>query len=151
MILELREFIVAAKTNSYAAKGESDDRILEDGAKEFVYLEGEFKYRDKYYGYNPFVGEEIVWHRNRIVWAMNFYGKVVSEALPVDQVYKFLRKALRSATVGEPFRGPAKLVESDLEYSNESSGGMDCFYGLELITLKGLSIYELRYHGGVIG
>jgi len=150
LILELKEFIVAAKTNSYATKGESEGRILEDGAKEFVYLEGEFKYRDRYYGYNPFIGEEIVWHRNRVVWAMNFCGKVVSEALPVDEVYNFLRKALRSVTVREPFRGPIKLVESDLEYSNVSSGDIDCFYGLELITLKGHSIYKLRYHGGVI-
>jgi hypothetical protein len=81
---------------------------------------------------------------------MNFYGKVLSDALPVPEIFAFLRKALTAVTVREPFRGPRKLAQFKLEYSNNVSGDINGFYGVEIITLKGDPIYEIRYHGGKI-
>lgn len=54
---QLSKFLVKAKINTYASSGEGGERIFPDGSKEFE--EKEFKYRDRYFGFNPFIGEEI--------------------------------------------------------------------------------------------
>ncbi len=36
--MELRQFLVRAKTSTYASKGEGDERILADGNKELTFL-----------------------------------------------------------------------------------------------------------------
>ena len=62
----LNQFIVKAKIATYASQGETDEKILADGAKELIFENKEYKYRDKYYGFNPFVGQEIVFKNNKI-------------------------------------------------------------------------------------
>jgi len=57
--MRLSEFLVKAKIATYASEGEASEIVLEDGAKELTFEDGKFKYRDRYYGFNPFVGEEI--------------------------------------------------------------------------------------------
>jgi len=65
--MELSKFLVKAKISTYASEGEANEIVLEDGAKELTFEDGEFKYRDRYYGFNPFVGEEIVWKNGKII------------------------------------------------------------------------------------
>ena len=93
--MKLQEFLVNAKVNTYASVGESSERNLEDGSKELIYKLGEWEYRDRYFGFNPFIGEEIVWENGETVWGMHYYGKVLSETLDVKEIYEFLKNALR--------------------------------------------------------
>ena len=44
--MSLREFLVEAKTNTYASNGEFGETILTDGSKEFLFDKDNFKYRD---------------------------------------------------------------------------------------------------------
>ncbi len=144
------EFILKAKQNTYASSGLGGDILLSDGGKEFSYEEGGFKYKDKYYGYNPFIGEEIVWQDNKIIWGMNYYGEVVSDIVPVKEVYAFLKTVLRKVEVDRPFRGPREYKNADWKYIDNSTGDVNNFSGEEVIYYKDIKIYKLKYNGGVI-
>ena len=148
--MKLQEFLVNAKVNTYASVGESSERNLEDGSKELIYKLGEWEYRDRYFGFNPFIGEEIVWENGETVWGMHYYGKVLSETLDVKEIYEFLKKALSLIDESLPFRGPKILNKGDFSYRNSSSGFVEEFHGVEMILYRGRRIYELAYHGGLV-
>jgi hypothetical protein len=148
--MKLEQFLVKAKINAYASQGEGGEEILADGSKELTFQEGGFRYRDRYFGFNPFIGEEVVWYEGGVIWAMNYYGTVFDEVVPADQVYRFLGKAMRQVKEDRPFRGPRSFQEQDFEYIDESKGTVESFVGVERILYKGQEIYRLDYHGGSI-
>lgn len=148
--MELEQFLVKAKVSAYASGGEGGEEMLTDGSKELTFQEGEFKYRDRYFGWNPFVGEEVVWYGDEVIWAMNYYGTVFDETVPAGQVYAFLQKAMKQVGEDRPFRGPHSLKEGDYEYFDESQGSVERFTGVERILYRGQEIYRLNYHGGRI-
>jgi hypothetical protein len=148
--VKLEQFLVKAKVNAYASGGEGGEELLADGSKELTFQEGEFKYRDRYFGWNPFAGEEVVWQGDQITWVMNYYGLVFDEVVPSGQVYVFLQKALSQVKEDRPFRGPQSLKGNDYEYLDESQGSVEQFIGVERILYQGREIYRLNYHGGRI-
>lgn len=90
--MKLSKFLVKAKIATYASAGEANEKVLEDGCKELLFEEDKFKYRDRYYGFNPFFGEEIVWQNGKIIWSMNYFGRIFSDAVPAKEVYQLSRK-----------------------------------------------------------
>ena len=148
MIVKLEEFLVKAKVSAYASGGEGGEQLFADGCKELSFQEGEFKYRDRYFGWNPFVGEEVVWQDGQIAWAMNYYGLVFDEVVPAGQVYTFLQQAMKQVKEDRPFRGPRSLKEDDYQYLDESQGSLEQFTGTERIYHQGRQVYRLHYHGG---
>ena len=146
--MELAKFLIQAKTNTYASKGEGGEKILSEGSKEFEFEEKEFKYRDRYFGHDPFMGEEVVWRGAKIVWGMNYYGLASSDKVPSREVYEFLKKAMRQIVETRPFRGPDNFKEGDFEYVDKSHGDIKMFHGKETILFKGQEVYQLYYHGG---
>ena len=148
--MELKKFLVKAKNSTYATTGESEEIILEDGSKELTYKEKGFYYRDRYLGHNPFVGEEIVWKDKNIIWAMNYYGKVINKELSTKEIYSFLKDALKKVTKDLPFRGPKKFEKNFFRYINHLEGDISNFFGKEEIYYKDKLIYFLHYHGGFI-
>lgn len=147
---KLRLFIAAAKRNAYASAGEGGERALADGGKEFMFKRGDYTYRDIYYGSNPFIGEEIVWFKNKAVWGMNYCGRVVSKAVLVKEVYSFLKSALKKVTADNPFRGPEKYKCGNFSYVNKFEGTINGFHGFERILHKEKIVYGLEYQGGDI-
>ena len=148
--MKLEQFLVKAKVSAYATEGEVGEVILADGCKELAYREGEFSYRDRYFGWNPFVGEEVVWQSGEYTWAMNYYGVVHDESVTAGRVYAFLQLAMGQVTEDRPFRGPRSLKEGDYEYLDESEGSVERFIGTERILYRGREVYRLHYHGGTI-
>lgn len=146
--MQLEEFLVRAKISAYAGEGEGGERILEDGCRELTYTEGEFTYRDRYYGWDPFAGEEVVRRGEGTIWAMNYYGRVLTDDVPAAKVYAFLQEAMSRVAVERPFRGPERFTKDGFEYADESHGGVDSFTGVERIRFGGREIYHLYYHGG---
>ena len=146
--MKLEEFLVLAKVSAYAGQGEGGERILADGCKELTFQKGGSRYRDRYFGWNPFVGEEVVWQDDQVIWAMNYYGLVLDDVVPAGKVYNFLRQAMSQVREDRPFRGPHTLKRDDFEYSDESQGTIDQFKGVERIFYRGREIYRLNYHGG---
>jgi hypothetical protein len=145
---DLINFLIKAKVNTYASQGEGGESILEDGCKELKFNQDNFRYRDRYFGSNPFIGEEIIWKNNKIIWGMNYYGAIISDKVSTKIVYGFLKKALKRASADMPFRGPEKFQQNGFRYINKVSGNMSFFYGEEKIYLKEKLIYKLKYHGG---
>jgi len=144
---ELCKFLVKAKINTYASGREGT--ILTDGSKELTFEEGEFVYRDRYYGFNPFIGEEVVFCKGKCVWGMNYYGYIIpSEGISQKEVYEFLRKTLKRVREEKPFRGPEDYEENFLKYVNNVDGDVSRFNGTEKIFYNGKEIYRLLYHGG---
>jgi len=76
---ELAEFLVRAKKNSYSAGDKARKVALQDGATEITHEEENWKYKDRFYGSEPFCGGEVVFYTNEAVWAMNFYGRVAED------------------------------------------------------------------------
>lgn len=149
--MEFVPFLLKAKLKTYATGGEGNERDLEDGAREMSYREGDYVYRDRYFGFNPFVGEEVVWRDNKVVWAMNYYGMVIDESVPAGDIYRFLQKALQQVSAERPFRGPHEFREGDYLYQDTSEGDVAQFSGEEAIFYKNTQVYLLTYHGGKVG
>ena len=149
--MELAQFLVKAKLAGYASQGEANERKLDDGCNELTVEGGEFYYRDRYYGFNPFVGEEVVFRGGKVVWAMNYYGEVLTDTAPAKQIYGFLQQAMRRVGEDRPFRGPNRFQQGDFEYRDESQGNIDQFTGVEVILYRGQEVYRLAYHGGRVG
>jgi len=146
-ILELCKFLVKAKINTYTSGREGT--ILTDGSKELTFEEGEFVYRDKYHGFNPFIGGEVVFCKGKCIWGMNYYGYIIpSEGISQKEVYAFLREALKKVGKEKPFRGPKKYEENSFQYVNSVEGNLGMFNGIEKILYKGKEVYRLLYHGG---
>jgi len=144
---ELRRFLVKAKINAYASGREA--AVLKDVCKELIFSEGKFLYRDRYFGFNSFIGEEVVFCEEECIWGMNYYGYTIPlEGISSKEVYAFLREALKRANEGKPFRGPEKYEENFFRYVNNVEGDMRMFKGSEEIFYRGKEVYRLLYHGG---
>ena len=145
--MKLTEFLIKAKKATYANE-KAKERKLSDGTKELVYTKGKFLYRDRYFGFNPFSGQEVVFRNNKAVWMMNYYGKSFKNRLFTRKMYSFLRKALMNINNKSIFRGPKNFQEVDYKYVNKFQGGTKEFKGVEKIYYKNKLAYELNYHGG---
>jgi len=146
-IRELCRFLVKAKINTYASGREG--AILSDGSKELIFSEGKFLYRDRYFGFDPFIGEEVVSCKGKCTWGMNYYGFTIPlEGIFSKEVYAFLREALKRIKEGKPFRGPEKYEENSFKYVNSVEGNISMFNGTEKIFYKEKEVYRLLYHGG---
>lgn len=142
----LTDFLLTAKKKAYAGNGKYE--LLEDSSKEFTYEEEEFYFSDNYLGDNPFSGSEVVWQQDKVLWTMNYFGRILLPNVPKNKIYRFLKAALLKANHTNPFRGPPMMNENDLYYFNLTQGDLSSFDGLEIITCEGIEVYKLRYHGG---
>lgn len=146
----LASFLVEAKRKTYAANGESGEERRADGGRELTYESGQFLYRDRYYGFNPFVGQELVFKKGQCIWAMNYYGEVSPEVVDVKAVYAFLKAALREVDTRNPFRGPYNFTDEKYSYQNVCGGNVERFNGREVIKRGDFEIYKLSYQGGLV-
>jgi len=147
--MNLREFLVKAKVDTYSS-GRLTDKINKDGAKEFLFQDNNFSYTDKYFGTNPFCGQEMVFEDNKFIWGMNYYGFSESLEVTSKEIYNFLRLALKNLKEDEPYRGPRYFKEGDFQYFNDPKGNLERFVGVERIDYKEKTVYRCEYHGGLI-
>lgn len=147
---DFKRFLIKAKKNTYALSGEREEKVLADGARELIYKSKDFFYRDRYYGSDPFVGEEVVFLNDEPFWVMNYAGRCFKKIIPKNEVYSFLKKCLRKVTVDSPFRGPSEYHSGDYIYKNKTKGEISNFYGEESVYYKNKRIYGLKYHGGLV-
>ena len=113
----------------------------------FFYTEQEFEYSDIYYGFNPFIGQEVVKRNGSTVWVMNYCGETDCTNIEAGAVYQFLKVALQSPDPALPLRGPSEFIKDGLSYFNRLDGDLDSFYGEETIYYGDSRVYRLLYHG----
>ncbi len=148
--MELSRFLIQAKLQSCADQTVSGVTIFEDTRKEMEYTFDRFRYLDRWLGFNPFLGEELVWETGRLVWGMNYYGKALEELVPASQVFSFLKQALGMVRPDRPYRGLEYFRAGPFTYVDKSHGVLDAFTGEEVIYYRDQQVYHLVYHGGRI-
>ncbi len=150
----LSRFLVEAKRHTYASQGDSARvKPLLAGTHQLEYSQGPFLYRDIYVGESTFAGQEIVYESGKPVWTMSYAGYISPgvDSKDVEELVKLLHLALMRVSPLEPFRGPGRVDEGALTYSNEVHGKLDRFFGEETIA-RGADarLYELHYGGGLV-
>lgn len=148
--MELSEFLVKAKTRTYAHQGEAGETTLADGSKQFTFTEGGWEYRDHFRGSESFLGEEIVLKEGKAIWGMNYYGYLISIPASSTKVYEFLRESLMKVPLDAPYRGPGHFQQESWTYQNDYKGSIKKFEGTETIQLNNQKVFQLFYHGGNI-
>lgn len=133
-------FLVRAKNSTYIT---SNNVILpsKPNSKDYRYTEGEYTYMDTYLGNENFAGEEAVWIKDNPIYAMNYYGKVLSETFNTD----FLKEVLALVSYEKPFRGPEFHQKGDYTYYCQVNGDFDFFYGEEKYELTRKILTQLKH------
>ena len=146
----LREFVLFAKQNTYTSSKDGDEKINDDFSREFQWRDGEFLYRDRYFGTDPFSGQEIVYYNESPIWSMNYYGNTTGEGIRKNEIYAFLRVALSNLDANYPFRGNNNFCVGKFRYANMYKGDFLHFSGHESIYYEEQLVYSLSYFGGLV-
>lgn len=151
---QLAEFLVKAKTNTYASGAENNITPQRPGFQELEFKEGDWEYRDSYCGFFRAPGQEIVRFKEKPVWNMSYDGGMMPKFLDnkefAEQAFKFLQKAMMKIEITKPFRGPGEFHDGDYEYIMEVDGNITNFRGTEKILFKDEVIFVQNFMGGLI-
>lgn len=147
---ELVKFIVSAKQATYVGGG-GKTLPSRTGSRDLEYGEGDWRYRDSYFGGTDFIGQEVVWRLDEPIWAMNYYGYIKRPDLIDGTRAGDTIKAALTIMYGEGrFLGGFDWPGPHGRYSDSSIGDADHFHGREIITCGGVEAYRLDYTGGLI-
>jgi hypothetical protein len=116
-LADLREFIVDANRNTWAADG-AEVKPQRPGYKELEYRNGLWLLHDSYTGYFRAPGMATVYYKDTPAWTMQYggHGQTEGHEAHAKQTYNFLKAALMQVTPELPFRGPEEYVEGDNVY-----------------------------------
>ena len=154
-IEQLAAFLVEAKLHTYAAQdNEASVSALLPGSKQLEFRQGDFVYRDVYFGGHFFAGQETIYWQEQPIWSMVYAGGLLVEAkgdvIDAGMVYAFLRAAMRQVRAERPFRGPSRWQDCAWLYEDQGSGDLKRFNGKERILFQGDVVYALDYSGGLL-
>lgn len=146
----LKKFLIDSNAAGYASGEEKKWIKEEDNSTSIVFISGDFKMHDNYFGGEPYGGREAVFYQGKPVWIMTYYGWVEQEVSDLKMIYSFLQEALKNMPDDAPFRGPKNFRQDDFEYQNSWQGELDRFSGEEKILKNGKEIYRAFYRGGLV-
>lgn len=147
---QLHTFIIRAKQATYVGGGQ---KLLPYrlGSHDLQFIEGNWAYHDSYLGENDFIGEEAVYHKGRVAWAMNYFGRILApEKITSAQAGAMIRASLIRMYGEGRFLGGFVHSEGELTYVDGSEGDIAYFTGREYIRRDKEVVYELVYHGGLV-
>jgi Domain of unknown function (DUF5680) len=146
----LERFVVRAKASTYVGDG---TRLIPYrlGSHDLQYADGDWIYHDSYIGESDFAGQEVVYFRQKAIWVMNYYGRILRPDVITGAEAGRVIKASLSALYHEGrFLGGFHHVTDPYTYSDTNEGDVAWFQGREWITAGDDVAYELVYHGGLI-
>jgi Domain of unknown function (DUF5680) len=147
---QLHNFIVRAKQVTYVGSGR---KLLPYrlGSHDLQFIEGDWAYHDGYLGENDFIGEEAVYYQNKVVWAENYFGRIlIPDKITSAEAGAMIKISLSYMYSEGRFLGGFVHTEKDLTYVDASEGDFTYFTGREYIRRDRDVVYELVYHGGLI-
>ena len=150
LINNLNEFILLAKQATYVGSGQ---KLLPYrlGSHDLQFFDGDWAYHDSYLGENDFIGEEAVYYRGKVVWAMNYFGRILEPGkITSAQAGAMIKSSLTRLYAEGRFLGRFEHTEGDLTYVDTNEGNVQFFTGREWISRAGEVVYELVYHGGIV-
>ena len=149
-IEQLEAFIVRAKAATYVGSG-AKSPSCRPGSHDLQFRDGDFAYLDSYFGGADFIGQEVVYHQGRPVWAMNYYGRILEPSLiAAAQAGQIIKESLSAMYREGRFLGGWEHTMGNDVYVDASTGDVASFTGQERIARGGVQVYELVYHGGLI-
>lgn len=145
----LERFLLKARTQTYAGATRKSKPLLPESVQ-YDYAEEEFSYRDIYYlGNGIFSGLETVFHKDKPVWSMSYFGDF--SQMTEQQADTMLRKALTEHWQTTRLYTHVEKDYGDFTYECDGSGSIDHAEGSEEICAEGESVYRFYYAGGFIG
>lgn len=147
---ELHAFIIHAKQATYVGSGQ---KLLPYrlGSHDLQFSEGDWAYHDSYLGESDFIGQEAIYYQKQIVWAMNYFGRILDAAqITSPQAGELIKTSLTKLYTEGRFLGGFEHTEGDLTYVDTNEGDVEFFTGREWIDRRGEKVYDLIYHGGLI-
>lgn len=147
---ELNAIVVAAKAATYVGGG-TKAPSSRPGSHDLSWASGDWRYLDSYFGGTDFLGQEVLWHRDEPVWAMNYYGYIRRPDL-IDAVRagETIKAALSAMYAEGRFLGGFDWSGPHGHYVDQSTGNAQHFHGREIILVGGEEAYALDYFGGLI-
>lgn len=149
-IPDLVNFILTAKKSSYVGGGITllPYRL---GSHDLQFTRGEWAYHDSYLGESDFIGEEIVYFQGRVVWGMNYFGRILhADKITSSQAGAVIQQSLSRMYQSGRFLGGFQHTVGEYEYTDTNDGDPLYFTGKEWIKRDGEVVYQLVYHGGLV-
>ncbi len=149
-LVALEAFIVRAKRATYVGSGEPT-APSRAGSHDLTFVDGDWSYRDSYFGGTDFHGQEVVWHRGEPVWAMSYYGYVLRpDLIDAPRAGLTIKAALSAMYAEGRFLGGFEWHGPHGLYRDSSTGDAAHFQGRETISVEGVEAYALDYFGGLV-
>jgi len=150
---KLKTFLFNANAKGYAGSGK-EVKPQRPGFNELEYKEGDWLFHDSYSGHYFAPGQEIVYFKNKPIWAMAYSGGMQfiyhgNKKLTRD-TFIFLKKALLAMDPKNPYRGPNMFTDGGWKYTSTLSGTIKDFHGTEKIYFKNKLIFSQNFIGGTI-
>lgn len=150
LVQELIDFILHAKQATYVGGG---NKLLPYrlGSHDLQYQREYWVYHDCYFGESDFIGGEIVYHRGKVVWGMNYFGRIIlPDKITSPIAGEIIQQSLSEMYLSGRFLGGYKHAAGDFTYTDTNTGDPLYFTGREWIDKNGEIVYALDYHGGLI-
>ena len=150
LIPDLLSFIILAKQATYVGGGK---KLLPYrlGSHDLQFFDGDWAYHDSYLGESDFIGEEVVYYRGKMVWGMNYFGRIIHpEHFTSAQAGAIIQQSLSKMYQAGRFLGGFKYTVGEYNYTDTNDGDPLFFTGKEWIDREGEVVYELVYHGGLV-
>lgn len=149
-LADLEVFIVRAKRATYVGSGETA-APSRAGSHDLVFADGDWGYRDSYFGGTDFHGQEVVWHRGEPVWAMSYYGTILRpDLIDAPRAGLTIKAALSAMYAEGRFLDGFEWQGEHGLYRDSSTGDVAHFHGRETISVDSVEAYALDYFGGLV-
>ena len=145
----LGSFLLTANQAGYG----NPDAVIGSGPNKshtISYQASDWRFYDLFYGGQPYAGQEVVYFKNKPVWAMQYRGWLEDESCQSGQIYGYLKQALLKSPAAHPWRGPKQFKAKDFVYLNHWQGALANFQGQEEIKIKDQTVYAGLYFGGLV-
>ena len=87
----------------------------------------DWAYHDSYLGESDFIGEEAVYFRGKVVWGMNYFGRILHpEKITSAQAGAIIQQSLSTMYQSGRFLGGFKHTVGEFTYTDTNDG--DPFY-----------------------
>ena len=147
----IEKFLKEANKSTYANKSAPKVKSSLQESFDYEYVKGNLKYHDTYFGERDFIGVEVIYKDNKVIWGSNYFGYILDKKIDKDFVYDFLRESLmKESSDILPIRGPKKYINGKLTYSFKVQGDISRFSGKEEIFLNKKCVYSCILNGGEV-
>jgi hypothetical protein len=152
---ELTDFFGQASREVYAGRY-ADPTPQRPHFIEGEYSRGDWSYRDSFSGFVLSVGQELVRHRDKPVWAQSYAGGMTERASrdrPLTRAtIGFVLRAIGTGERRQTFqpRGPRELSAGEFRYVCEWRGTVAAFDGHEAVYFADKLVFTHRFFGGLI-